>query len=149
MIFYKDEDSSEVYAYSEQDVDNGYVKDGLRTMTAKEVAEHLNPAAAWWTDGAQMVMASYPIEGWHKAAQEEIDQLLPSIQLKDAQGKVAQRRAAADATIAPLQDAVDLGEATEEEVAMLIAWKRYRVALIRLPDQPGYPAAIDWPAPPA
>lgn len=63
--------------------------------------------------------------------------------------EVAQRRAAADTAIAPLQDAVDLDEATETEAAALKQWKRYRVALNRLPDQPGYPSAIDWPAPPA
>ncbi|MFV3287058.1 tail fiber assembly protein, partial [Pseudomonas sp. NY15356] len=63
--------------------------------------------------------------------------------------ETASRRAVADSSIAPLQDAVDLGEATEAEAASLIAWKRYRVALIRLPDQPGYPDEITWPAPPA
>ncbi|WP_308812225.1 tail fiber assembly protein [Pseudomonas plecoglossicida] len=62
---------------------------------------------------------------------------------------LAQRRAAADTAIAPLQDAVDLDEATELEVAALNQWKRYRVELNRLPYQPGYPSAIDWPAPPA
>ncbi|EKT4495444.1 tail fiber assembly protein [Pseudomonas putida] len=51
--------------------------------------------------------------------------------------------------IAPLQDAVDLGEATEAESTALTAWKRYRVALSRLPDQLGYPNEIIWPAPPA
>ncbi|MCY1459269.1 Caudovirales tail fiber assembly protein, lambda gpK [compost metagenome] len=61
----------------------------------------------------------------------------------------AQRRALADAAIAPLQDAVELDEATESEAALLIAWKRYRVALSRLADQEGYPNDIDWPAPPA
>lgn len=61
----------------------------------------------------------------------------------------ASRRAAADSAIAPLQDAVDLDEATEEEAARLKEWKRYRVALNRLPEQPGYPNSIDWPAPPA
>ncbi|MEE1866677.1 phage tail assembly chaperone, partial [Pseudomonas auratipiscis] len=33
--------------------------------------------------------------------------------------------------------------------AELKAWKKYRIALIRVPDQPGYPDTIDWPAPPA
>ncbi|WP_318010846.1 tail fiber assembly protein [Pseudomonas sp. p1(2021b)] len=63
--------------------------------------------------------------------------------------EAASRRAMADSAIAPLQDAVDLGEATEADTALLTAWKRYRVALIRLPDQPGYPDEITWPAPPA
>ena len=61
----------------------------------------------------------------------------------------AQRRASADAAIAPLQDAIDLDMATNEEAAMLTEWKRYRVLLSRLPDQEGYPNDIEWPAPPA
>ncbi|WP_256216660.1 tail fiber assembly protein [Pseudomonas sp. NBRC 111142] len=63
--------------------------------------------------------------------------------------ETSQRRAAADSAIAPLQDAVDLDEATEAEAALLKEWKRYRIALNRLPEQAGYPATIDWPAPPA
>lgn len=40
----------------------------------------------------------------------------------------------AEATVAinPLQDAVDLEEATEEEISQLKKWKAYRVALNRL-----------------
>lgn len=34
--------------------------------------------------------------------------------------------------IAPLQDAVDLDEATADEVAKLILWKQYRVAVNRI-----------------
>lgn len=34
--------------------------------------------------------------------------------------------------IAPLQDAVDLGEATPEETALLMKWKQYRVAVNRV-----------------
>lgn len=51
--------------------------------------------------------------------------------------------------IAPLQDAVDLGESTAAEEAALTAWKRYRVALNRIEQQPGYPHTIDWPSSPA
>ncbi|MDM9555955.1 MULTISPECIES: tail fiber assembly protein [Pseudomonas] len=61
---------------------------------------------------------------------------------------IAQRRMAADTAIAPLQDAVDLEEATAEEVDRLKNWKRYRIALSRVSEQSGYPAAIDWPATP-
>lgn len=48
--------------------------------------------------------------------------------------------------IAPLQDAVDLGDSTSEEEALLKIWKQYRVALNRLdiskaPD-------ISWPVKP-
>ncbi|UVN46964.1 tail fiber assembly protein [Pseudomonas mosselii] len=51
--------------------------------------------------------------------------------------------------IAPLQDAVDLGEATDAEVSLLTEWKVYRVALNRLPEQAGYPNEIDWPVQPS
>lgn len=47
--------------------------------------------------------------------------------------------------IGPLQDAIDLGVATGEEVAALAEWKRYRVALMRL--SPGSPLP-EWPSPP-
>lgn len=47
------------------------------------------------------------------------------------------------------QDEVDVDEATDEDLAELKAWKKYRVALNRMPDQAGYPQAIDWPSAPA
>lgn len=40
--------------------------------------------------------------------------------------------AAAALAIAPLQDAVDLDEATDEETALLKQWKQYRVAVNRV-----------------
>lgn len=54
-------------------------------------------------------------------------------------------RGVADFKIAPLQDAVDLEEATDAEQAALKAWKKYRVALNRVSDQPAYPQAVEWP----
>lgn len=69
--------------------------------------------------------------------------------LASAVAEIAQRRAAADLAIAPLQDAVDLNDASPEEATALKAWKRYRVALNRLPEQTDYPNTIDWPALPA
>lgn len=51
--------------------------------------------------------------------------------------------------IAPLQDAVDLGIATEEETALLLKWKQYRVALNRIQTQPGFPGAVNWPVAPS
>lgn len=74
---------------------------------------------------------------------------VPADPLQQAQEEVARQRAIADAAIAPLQDAVDLEESTEAEIALLKEWKRFRVALNRLPEQEGYPTTIDWPAPPA
>lgn len=62
--------------------------------------------------------------------------------------KIAQLISVASEKIAPLQDAVDLGVATEAETESLTKWKTYRVAVNRVPTQPGYPTAIDWPAMP-
>lgn len=56
---------------------------------------------------------------------------------------------AAATAIAPLQDAVDIGMATEAEQTKLNAWKVYRVLLNRIEQQPGYPHTIEWPASPA
>lgn len=52
----------------------------------------------------------------------------------------------ANNAIAPLQDAVDLGMATDEEKAQLTAWKTYRVLLNRA-DTSTAPD-IDWPEKP-
>ncbi|WP_460416510.1 tail fiber assembly protein [Pseudomonas sp. microsymbiont 2] len=68
--------------------------------------------------------------------------------LAAAQREIGKRRAAADLAIAPLQDAVDLEEASDLEQDSLRAWKRYRVALNRLPDQDGFPETIEWPSAP-
>lgn len=52
--------------------------------------------------------------------------------------------AGAAVRIAPLQDAVDLDEATDEELAQLTAWKRYRVDLNRVDlNSPQWPTAPD------
>ncbi|AMO80097.1 tail fiber assembly protein [Obesumbacterium proteus] len=53
----------------------------------------------------------------------------------------------ATAAIAPLQDAVDLDIATDEELAQLKAWKTYRVLLSRI-DTASAPD-IEWPPLPA
>lgn len=66
-----------------------------------------------------------------------------------AQAEIARLRSIADYAVAPLQDAVDVDEATETDVAALKIWKKYRVALNRVPEQAGYPHSIDWPDVPA
>lgn len=74
--------------------------------------------------------------------------LPPADPAQEVQAQIAQLRAIADYAITPLQDAVDIDEATEEDTVQLKAWKKYRVALNRVPEQAGYPKTIDWPAVP-
>lgn len=50
--------------------------------------------------------------------------------------------------VAPLEDAIDLGVETPEEVSELTAWKEYRVALNRIEQQDGFPADVEWPVAP-
>lgn len=50
--------------------------------------------------------------------------------------------------IAPLQDAVDIDVATEEEKASLVLWKKFRVDINRVTLQEGFPEDITWPTQP-
>jgi hypothetical protein len=68
----------------------------------------------------------------------------PAIEVAAQQKSTLLSQAAA--VIAPLQDAVDVDDATDEELASLRAWKKFRVALNRL-DLAAAPD-IDWPAVP-
>ncbi|MFG0272094.1 tail fiber assembly protein [Pseudomonas sp. zjy_14] len=113
-----------------------YPADGQVQLPGLELGDHLD-ATPGVIDWSQVITAE-------AKAQEAAEQLLASVA-----ADLTQRRAVADAAIAPLQDAVELEEATEAEATLLIKWKRYRVALSRLPEQEGYPNEIDWPAPPA
>ena len=52
----------------------------------------------------------------------------------------------ATSKIGPLQDAVDLGIATDAETALLLAWKKYRVLINRI--KPDDASDISWPEQP-
>ena len=95
------------------------IRDNLNTlkeMTKKEINAHLNP-------------------------------VIPKEQLiSEAEQKKQSLLAEANSAIAPLQDAVDLDMATDEEKAQLTAWKKYRVLLNRV-DTSTAPD-IDWPEKP-
>nr|DAL32494.1 MAG TPA_asm: tail fiber assembly protein [Caudoviricetes sp.] len=60
-----------------------------------------------------------------------------------AEAKKTELLSAAAASIAPLQDAVDEGMATEEETAALSEWKKYRVRVMRVDT-----TKPEWPTPP-
>ncbi len=77
------------------------------------------------------------------------DKIAAEKKLTDAVAETASRRAIADTAIAPLQDAVDIDDASDAEIALLKSWKKFRIALNRIPDQPGYPGSIEWPIAPA
>ena len=86
---------------------------------------------AWVFNGKNIIPRTYTREELTAQAKAKRDSLM----------------AKATAAIAPLQDAVDLNDATDNEQRLLKAWKAYRVALSRL-DLTTAPD-IDWPLPPA
>lgn len=62
--------------------------------------------------------------------------------------EMARLRLVADHQIITLQDAVDLDDASDDDLRMLKLWKTYRVALSRVPQQAEYPNNIVWPIQP-
>lgn len=100
-----------------------------------------------WIDVRLAMPAKAELEVLPPAEVSELKQAFPSRQ--DALDVLAQLRSLADQSITPLQDAVDLGVASDAELDALRAWKTYRLGLTRLPDQPGFPNELDWPTPPA
>lgn len=63
--------------------------------------------------------------------------------IAETKAKRDELRANADYAIAPLADAVDLGEETEEEIVLLKKWRQYRIALNRL--ELSVAPEITWP----
>lgn len=76
------------------------------------------------------------------------DQPLPTAEelISKAEDKRSRLRAEADTVIQLLQDASDLGMATDDEASLLIAWKKYRVMLMRINTKD--PEEIAWPEQP-
>ncbi|WHU84814.1 tail fiber assembly protein [Pantoea agglomerans pv. betae] len=66
--------------------------------------------------------------------------------IRQAEDKRSRLRAEADTAIQPLQDASDLEIATDDEASQLIAWKKYRVMLMRV--STGDAENITWPKKP-
>ncbi|HGP2683861.1 TPA: tail fiber assembly protein [Salmonella enterica] len=63
--------------------------------------------------------------------------------LREAEGTKSRLLQMASEKIAPLQDAVDLGLATDDEKARLLAWRKYRVQVNRVDT-----SDPDWPEKP-
>ncbi|THD43913.1 tail fiber assembly protein [Enterobacteriaceae bacterium ML5] len=96
-----------------------------------EVPKDLDINGGWVFDGKKIIKRKYTSAELMEQAQAKRDSLM----------------AVATAAIAPLQDAVDIDEATDAEISLLKEWKKYRVELNRL-DLSTAPN-IDWPATPA
>lgn len=67
--------------------------------------------------------------------------------ISQAEDKRSRLRTEADKIIQPLQDANDLGIAADDEASQLIAWKKYRVMLMRVNTEDA--ENIMWPVKPS
>lgn len=67
--------------------------------------------------------------------------------IAEAEAEKAAQMSTASAAIAPLKDAVDLGMATKDEEALLLAWQQYRVLLMRV--DTSVAPDVEWPVFPA
>ncbi|MGQ4693133.1 tail fiber assembly protein [Enterobacter asburiae] len=96
-----------------------------------DVPEELNIHGEWVWNGTKIIP--------RQLTQERL--------IQQAETRRGELLAEASDVIAPLQDVSDLGIAADEETAMLLLWKRYRVMLNRL-DLSMSPE-IEWPERPA
>lgn len=76
--------------------------------------------------------------------------LPPSVEEVTALAKVQRDKLLAIAAnrMGPLQDAVDIDQATADEATRLVLWKSYRIDLNRIEAQEAFPVTIDWPVSP-
>lgn len=98
------------------------------------ITDIIEPPGIGWSYSKGVFTAPPPPERSH-------DELVA-----DAEQQKSALLTAANNTIAPLQDAVDLDIATDSEQSQLLAWKKYRVLLNRV-DTSAAPE-IEWPTPP-
>lgn len=112
-------------------IDNGIAFEFIET---DKKIEDLYPPAFIWVDITDM--DPKPEYGW-TYAEGVFSPPMPEVRTPEAIRRinVAYRDmllSMATLAIAPLQDAVDLDEATAEEEAALLAWKKFRIAVNRV-----------------
>lgn len=106
------------------------VGNSVAEIPVAEIPKNVDINGGWVFDGKKIIQRVYTSDEYIAQATSTRDSLMFT----------------ANAAIAPLQDAIDIEAATEDETALLKQWKTYRVALNRLdlntaPD-------IKWPETP-
>lgn len=120
MKYFIDRITSEVLAFEMDGSQDTFIRPDLEPLDAAELALTLAAQAAAAITPEQTLLA----------VNARRDELLTVATLR----------------LAPLQDAVDEENATDDEVLRLKQWKKYRIALNRIEQQENYPIHIDWPS---
>lgn len=89
-----------------------------------------------------------PDEWYSEGPQPDPVQLTAEELAIEAKEKRNRLLAAAASRMGPLQDAVEINRATDEEASRLVLWKGYRIDLNRIETQEGFPLDIQWPLSP-
>ncbi|HCM1957450.1 TPA: tail fiber assembly protein [Salmonella enterica subsp. houtenae serovar 43:z4,z23:-] len=94
------------------------------------------------------VSPSCEYQKWDGKAWVKDEAAETAARLREAEETKSRLLQMASGKIAPLQDAVDLGLAIDDEKAQLDEWRKYRVLVNRVdtsnPDWPDMPAINDW-----
>lgn len=106
---------------------------------SSSVVDYIGPVK----DGFVTVAPTSPFDKWDRQKWVTDVEAQHAADVAAAEQKKAFLLAEANIAIAPLQDAFDLDMATDAEKALLLAWKKYRVLLMRVDT-----AKPVWPTPP-
>lgn len=87
-------------------------------------------------------------EALSKKIQDEFSSLTPEQAMLSANSRRDELLSVAGLRISPLQDAIDIGVASDESIKLLLSWKEYRIKVSEINQQSGYPLMIQWPEPP-
>lgn len=155
VVYLQSEDGLDWYALRESLVDSDALKiafqaDGIIRQQTYDVQgmfpENLSVAVV----NKKSVPKDFPENAdgqWIFNGKKITPRVIPESELiAQAEENHAQLMAEANQKIAPLQDAVDLGMATEAEEVSLTAWRTYRVLLSRI--EVSTAPNIEWPEPP-
>ncbi|HDX5345625.1 TPA: tail fiber assembly protein [Citrobacter sedlakii] len=120
----------------------GFYIDGVSVIPADAINvstdTYNNFAGIAWPEGKQLGSDESGNPIWVDAPPKAEDELIAL-----AESEKSRLRSVAESEIGWRQDAVDAGMATDEEIAALAEWRKYRVLLMRVDT-----ADPSWPTPP-
>lgn len=120
MKYYIDRFTDEIFAYESDGSQDAYIRPDIEPLSDDELLS---------------IRASQNAQDAAAIAQE-------------VNAKAAYLLSVAAVRIYPLQDAVDLREADDEDIDLLIRWKKYRIAVGQIAKKTWPSTDIDWPSEP-